>query len=73
MSRPLTPNEECIIVLVAEGLTNKDIAGIVGTSESGIKDHLKTIFPKTGTRTRVQLALWYEKGYLSKALRRNAS
>jgi DNA-binding CsgD family transcriptional regulator len=64
MSKPLTPKEERIIALVAEGLPNKDIAGIVGTPEYGVKNDLKTIFHKTGTRTRVQLALWYVKGNL---------
>lgn len=73
MSRPLTPEEDRIIALVAFGLTNKDIAEIVGATEHGVKNHLKTIFHKTGSRTRVQLALWYEKRSLSNTLRRNAS
>jgi len=61
MSRLLTPEEERIIALVASGLRNKDIAEIVGTTEDGVKGHLKTIFHKTGSQTRMQLALWYVK------------
>jgi len=46
MSKPLTPKEERIIALVAEGLPNKDIAGIVGATEHGVKNHLKTNIPQ---------------------------
>ena len=62
ISRRFTPKEERIIVLVAEGLKNKEIAGIVGTTEGGVKNYLKTIFDKTGMGTRLELALWYIKG-----------
>lgn len=61
MSRHLTPKEERIIALVAEGLNNGDIAAIVGTTEYMIKNYLRRIFDKTGMWTRLELALWYVK------------
>jgi len=63
MSR-LTPKEEQIIALVAEGLKNSEIAAIVGNTEYVVKNYLKTIFDKTGMWTRLELALWYVNGNL---------
>jgi DNA-binding CsgD family transcriptional regulator len=62
MSSHLTPKEKRIIALVAQGLTNSNIAAIVGTTEFVIKNYLKAIFDKTGMWTRLELALWYVKG-----------
>ena len=61
MSNTLTSKEERIIALVAEGLKNSEIARIIGTTTHVVKNYLKTIFDKTGTWTRLELALWYQK------------
>jgi DNA-binding CsgD family transcriptional regulator len=53
---PLTPREERIAELVAEGLTNKQIAGQLFVSTKTVEGHLRNIFEKLGVRTRTQVA-----------------
>jgi hypothetical protein len=43
---------------VWQGLTNKDIAGILRTSEQVVKNYLRTAFDKLGVWTRLELALY---------------
>lgn len=47
-----------IAVLVWQGRTNPEIAGVVGTSEQVIKNHLRNIFDKLGVWSRLELALY---------------
>jgi DNA-binding NarL/FixJ family response regulator len=54
----LNPMELQISILVWEGLTNRDISKIVGTSEQVIKNHLRSIFDKLGVWTRLELAMY---------------
>jgi DNA-binding CsgD family transcriptional regulator len=61
MSSRITLKEQRIIALVADGLRNSDIAKIIGTTENVVKNYLRTIFDKTGTWTRLELALWHLK------------
>jgi len=61
MSSLITLKEQRIIALVADGLRNTDIAKIIGTTENVVKNYLRTIFDKTGTWTRLELALWHLK------------
>ena len=56
--RLLTDREEQIVALVAEGLTNRDIAEHLGLSEHTIKNYLFRIFDKLGVSTRVELILY---------------
>ena len=62
MPNPLTPKEERIIALVAQGLKNSEIARVIGTKQDAVKNCLKIIFDKTGMWSRLELALWYLKG-----------
>jgi DNA-binding NarL/FixJ family response regulator len=62
MSNPLTSKEERITALVAHGLKNEEIARVIGTTTNRIKNYLREIFDKTGTWSRLELALWYVKG-----------
>ncbi len=57
-----TPNEReyRIIQLVAEGLKNKEVADVIGTTEHVVKNYLRVIYDKLGLWNRVELALWYE-------------
>ena len=55
-----SPKEQRIIALVAQGLTNADVARELETSEYVVKNHLRTIYDKLGLWNRVELALWYE-------------
>jgi|HubBroStandDraft_6_1064221.scaffolds.fasta_scaffold00092_22 DNA-binding NarL/FixJ family response regulator len=52
--------QEAIIELVAQGLTNRDVARELGTTEYVIKNYLRAIYDKLGLWNRVELALWYE-------------
>jgi DNA-binding NarL/FixJ family response regulator len=54
----LTPKEIQIAILVWEGLTNREIGRIVGTSEQVIKNHLRSIFDKLGVWSRLELAMY---------------
>jgi len=54
----LTPREEQVVALVAEGLTNRQIAEELNLSEHTIKKYLFRIFEKLGISTRVELVLY---------------
>lgn len=54
----LTSKEIQVASLVWQGLTNKDIAAILGTSEQVVKNYLRTTFDKLGVWTRLELALY---------------
>jgi DNA-binding NarL/FixJ family response regulator len=61
MRRPhqsLTPKEGQVATLVWEGLTNRDIAKLVGTTEQVVKNYLRTTFDKLGVWSRLELALY---------------
>jgi ATP/maltotriose-dependent transcriptional regulator MalT len=52
----LTPREHAIARLVAEGLTNREIATRLFVSVKTVEYHLANAFTKLGVRTRTQLA-----------------
>jgi DNA-binding NarL/FixJ family response regulator len=54
----LTPREEQVVALVAEGLGNRQIASELNLSEHTIKKYLFRIFEKLGISTRVELVLY---------------
>ena len=54
----LTPREEQVVALVAEGLGNRQIAVELGLSEHTVKKYLFRIFEKLGISTRVELVLY---------------
>jgi DNA-binding NarL/FixJ family response regulator len=54
----LTPKEIQIAILVWQGLTNREIGRIVGTSEQVIKNHLRSAFDKIGVWSRLELAMY---------------
>jgi len=47
-----------ITMLVWQGRTNPEIAGVLGTSEQIVKNHLRGIFDKLGVWSRLELALY---------------
>ncbi len=53
----LSDRERQIAALVARGMKNKDIGRELGISENTVKRHLQSIFNKTGTRDRLELAV----------------
>ena len=54
----VTPREEQVVALVAEGLSNREIAQELGLSEHTVKKYLFRIFDKLGISTRVELVLY---------------
>jgi DNA-binding NarL/FixJ family response regulator len=54
----LTAKESQVATLVWEGLTNRDIAQLIGTTEQVVKNYLRTTFDKLGVWSRLELALY---------------
>jgi DNA-binding NarL/FixJ family response regulator len=54
----LTPREDEVLSLLAEGLPNKLIARRLEISEKTVKAHLTSIFQRIGVTDRTQAALW---------------
>ena len=50
----LTQREHDVLTLVADGLSNRDIAGRLAISEHTVKFHLASIFGKLGVSTRTE-------------------
>jgi len=55
---PLSQREREIVVLVAQGFKNKEIAERMFISEQTVKNHLHNIFDKLGVSDRLELALF---------------
>ncbi len=53
----LSEREQAIVVLLRQGLTNKEIARRLGVSDQTVKMHLRNVFRKLGAHNRTQLAL----------------
>jgi DNA-binding NarL/FixJ family response regulator len=60
---PLTSREEEILIPVAQGWTNHEIADDLHISISTVKTHLASLMRKLNARNRVEIAMWaYETG-----------
>jgi len=57
-SQPLTSREEAVLLTVAQGRTNGEIAEELYISLSTVKTHLASLMGKLGARNRVELAMW---------------
>jgi DNA-binding NarL/FixJ family response regulator len=51
----LTPREQDVLNLVAEGLMNKEIASRLGTTVRNVEKYVSRLFGKTGTNSRTEL------------------
>jgi DNA-binding NarL/FixJ family response regulator len=54
----LTERERQVLQLLAEGLSNREIARRLGISESMAKTHLSNAYERIGVRDRTSAALW---------------
>jgi len=54
----LTPKEIQVATMVWQGLTNREIGKLLGTSEQVIKNHLRSTFDKLGVWSRLELAMY---------------
>jgi predicted ATPase/DNA-binding CsgD family transcriptional regulator len=59
----LTPREHQIAKLVAEGLTNRQIAQRLVIAPGTVKTHVERILGKLGMNTRVQIATWVSRDH----------
>lgn len=54
----LTLREQEIIRLIAQGFSNREIAGILNISSDTVKTHVRNIFSKLNVKDRTQAAVW---------------
>ncbi|MEU0102011.1 response regulator transcription factor [Streptomyces sp. NPDC006267] len=54
----LSPREKQVVVLLAEGMTNAEIAAALSITVGTVKTHLTNVQSKLGARNRVEIASW---------------
>lgn len=55
----LSPFDEKLLLLLSNGLTNKEIACELAISTNTVKHHLKRLFRTLGVQTRTEAVAWY--------------
>ena len=55
----LTPRESQMAALVADGLTNREIAEQMHVSERTVDSHIQHVMTKLGFKSRAQIAAWH--------------
>ena len=58
-SERLTKRERDIASLIAEGMTNRDIAHRLGLTENTVRNYLQHVFDKVGRSSRAELMLYW--------------
>jgi DNA-binding NarL/FixJ family response regulator len=57
-AEPLTEREREVLDLLAQGMTNKDIAQTMVLSVRTVEAHLRNVFGKLGAHSRTEVVLW---------------
>jgi DNA-binding NarL/FixJ family response regulator len=57
----LTPREREILLLIAQGENNKEIAQSLYISEKTVKNHITNLLSRLGLRDRTQAAVWVHR------------
>lgn len=57
-AQPLSAREREVLLLVSQGLANKQIGRSLGISEQTVKVHLSNVFRRIGVGDRTSAALW---------------
>jgi DNA-binding NarL/FixJ family response regulator len=57
----LTPREQQVLQLLAQGAENREIANSLGISERTVKNHITNILTRLGLKNRTQAALWAQR------------
>lgn len=57
----LTPREESVLALVAEGQSNAQIAQALGLTENTVKFHLQNLYQKLGVSNRTEAAAHFHR------------
>ena len=55
----LTKRERDIVVMIAEGLSNRETSARLGLSESTVRNYLQHIYDKLGVSSRSELMLFW--------------
>lgn len=63
----LSDREREVLLMVAEGLPNKQIAQRLAISEKTVKAHLTSVFRQIGVTDRTQAALWAQRNGITRA------
>ncbi len=55
---PLTPKEDEVARLVLKGLSNDEIARVLGISDKTVRQHLSVVYQKSGVTSRAEFFHW---------------
>jgi NarL family two-component system response regulator LiaR len=55
---PLSPREVELLQLIAQGLSNEEIAELMSVSVNSVKSYIRSAYRKIGVTRRTQAVLW---------------